>query len=312
MKKFTPLFALAMLLSFNWLGAQTIEELEEQKTAKEAELAEASEALKAAQAKVDALTGEVADLKEKTTPYPREDFGTSGTIGLSFAGFRDWLGREQPSTDATTITIAGGAYANVDWEKYFWRNNMNLTAAWLAFDDRDDTEDDDSFQTAADAFNVSSLFGYKINDKWAVSALGEYRSTIIDNFNDPGYLDLGAGATWTPITDLVAVFHPVNYNFVFSNQAFDFQSSLGCKIVADYKRQLTKKISWKTNLSAFVSYEGSDLHNWTWINGFSTAYKGIGIGLDLGLRSNKQEALALMKTDNPLQLYYVLGFAYSI
>jgi len=312
MKKFTSIFTFALFLSFNWVGAQTMDELKAQKSAKEAELAAATTALEEAQATFDALTGEVADLTEKTTPYPREDFGSSGTIGLSFAGFRDWLGREQPSTDATTITVAGGAFANVEWEKSFWRNNLNLTAAWLAFDDRDSEEDDDSFQTAADAFNVSSLFGYKLNDKWAISALGEYRSTIIDNFNDPGYLDVGVGTTWTPITDLVVVFHPLNYNFVFSDQEFDFQSSLGCKIVADYKRQLTDNIAWKTNLSAFVSYEGSDLHSWTWINGLSTAYKGIGIGFDFGLRSNKQEALALMKTDNPLQFYYVLGFAYSI
>ncbi|MEZ4985923.1 MAG: hypothetical protein R2795_12955 [Saprospiraceae bacterium] len=57
-------------------------------------------------------------------------------------------------------------------------------------------------------------------------------------------------STWTPIKDLVVVFHPLNYNFVFSDSDFDFQSS-GTKIVADYTRQLTKGVAWKSNLSAF-------------------------------------------------------------
>ena len=99
---------------------------------------------------------------------------------------------------------------------------------------------------------------------------------------------------------------------VFSDQEFDFKTSLGCKVVADYKRKLIEGLSWKSNFSGFFSYEGSDLHNWTWINGFSTAYKGIGVGLELGLRNNKQEALARELSDNPLQVYYVLGLTYSI
>jgi hypothetical protein len=110
----------------------------------------------------------------------------------------------------------------------------------------------------------------------------------------------------------VVVFHPLNYNFVFSDTEYDFQSSLGTKIVADYTRQLAKGVAWKSNLSAFISYEGADLANWTWVNGFSTAVKGVGIGLDLGLRNNKQEALAANKTDNPLQTYWILGLSYAI
>jgi hypothetical protein len=37
------------------------------------------------------------------------------------------------------------------------------------------------------------------------------------NLNDPGYLDLGAGVTWTPIKDLIVVIHPLNYHFIFSS-----------------------------------------------------------------------------------------------
>lgn len=312
MKKFTSLLVFALLLSFNWANAQTVEELKAQKDAKAAELAEAEKALAEAQGKVDALTGEVGALVEQITPYPRWDKGVNGTIGLNLTAFNDWLGKEQSSTRALAISTAGGAYINGDWENYFWRNNLGLVAGWISFDDKNNPDDSDTLAVAADAINLSSLFGYKITDKLAASALAEYRSTFIDNFNNPGYLDLGVGATWTPITDLVVVFHPLNYNFVFSDQEFDFQSSLGCKIVADYKRELFKGVGWRSNLSAFASYEDFDnLSNWTWVNGITTAYKGIGIGFELGLRNNKQEAAAL-GIDNTIQTYYILGLTYSI
>ena len=70
-----------------------------------------------------------------------------------------------------------------------------------------------------------SLYGKNINEKWAVSGLLEYRTTILNNFNDPGYLDLGVGATWTPIDNLIVVIHPLNYNFVFSKEDAIFESS---------------------------------------------------------------------------------------
>jgi hypothetical protein len=183
----------------------------------------------------------------------------------------------------------------------------------------------DTFSVTADAFNVVSLFGYKLNEKLAISTLGEYRTSILDKrFNNPGYLDLGVGATWTPLTDLVVVFHPLNYNFVFSDADFTYESSLGCKVVADYTRAITKGISWKSNLSAFLSYKDTDFSNWTWVNSFSTAVRGIGIGIDIGLRGNKQEAFnAALAADptsnltlgdfdnNKLQTYFLIGLSYA-
>ena len=138
----------------------------------------------------------------------------------------------------------------------------------------------------------------------------------MDNFNDPGYLDLGFGATWTPIENLVVVIHPANYNFVFSSGETVFDSSFGAKIVADYTREFGA-INFKSNFSAFQSYKDSDLSNWTWTNSFAyTLWKMIGIGFDFALRSNKQEAanaqgVDLGDADNKLQSYYTIGLSYA-
>lgn len=314
MMKKISLSALALIACCFVLQAQTTEELKATKAAKEAQLAPLEVQLAELTGKVGTLKAEVADLTEKITPYPRWDVGALGNLGLNFSGFNNWYSKGTPNTQAVTIGLSANGFANLQQKKYFWRNGTNLTLGWLKFDNKDSDEDADTLQVAADAFNITSLFGYKLSEKIALSTLGEYRTSMLDDkLNNPGYLDLGAGATWTPVTDLVVVVHPLNYNFVFSDsEGFDYQSSLGCKVVADYKLQITKGIAWKSNLSSFFSYEGSDLHNWTWVNGFTTAYKGIGIGLDLGLRSNKQEALAAGKTDNPLQTYYLIGLSYAI
>lgn len=62
----------------------------------------------------------------------------------------------------------------------------------------------------------------------------------------------------------------------------------------------------------FASYKGIDFSNWTWINGLTTSVKGIGLGLDFGLRSNRQEAEAAGLSDNPLQTYWVFGVTYGL
>lgn len=318
----------AVVMCANFATGQTLEELKATKATKDAELA-------AAKATFDALTGEVDGLATQIANLSGWQLGALGTLGANFSQFDNWLGAANPHATTTQFGATGNAFANLQTEGYFWRNNLNLVATRtklvIAKEDRDDAE----FETTADAVNLTSLFGYKLSSKWAVSALGEYRSTVLTNFNNPGYLDLGAGLTWTPIPNAVVVFHPLNYNFVFADDALSYESSLGCKIMADYSRELPMGIAWKTNLSAFVSYDGADLSNWTWTNGLSfTAWKGIGVGIDFGLRGNTQESYntflnlpenvnagitkdnftidQLGNSDNPLQSYYVIGLSYKI
>jgi hypothetical protein len=326
MKKFFTLgLALCCLLASVTLSAQTTEELEAMKAEKAAELTKLQGELSELTGQVDALAAEVASITDQLTPYPRWETGLLGNVGLNLSNFNTWLLRAQPNTNAVNIGFASTVFANGEWEKSFWRNSANLTLGWLKFDNKDvpDTEENQDFQVSADAFNIISLFGYKLSDKFAISTLGEYRTSILEErFNDPGYLDLGVGATWTPVKDLVVVLHPLNYNFIFANDESSFESSLGAKVVADYTAAITKGVNWKSNLSAFLSYEGSDLSNWTWVNSFSTAVKGIGVGLDIGLRGNQQEVNAFnanpdlpaaSKLDgNPLQTYWMLGLSYAI
>ncbi|TYB79908.1 DUF3078 domain-containing protein [Bizionia myxarmorum] len=295
--------------------SQTKEELKEQKAKK--------------QAAADVLQKEADALQKQIDNFPGWKFGAFGTIGASFSQFDNWYGQGTPNNASGNINITVNPYAKLDTEKYFWYNTGNINLSWVKFDDKDDSTDDDSFREANDVFNVTSLFGYKIAKNLAASTLAEYRTTLINNFNDPGYLDVGVGVTWTPIPDLVVVVHPLNYNFVFAENDAIFQSSLGAKVVANYSRSFGK-LGLNSNLSAFMSYEDSNLSNWTWINAVSyKLWKGIGLGFELGLRDNKQEAVNYAfkqwekvvpsvdaqpdfnTVDNKIQVYTTFGLSYA-
>lgn len=306
MKKNILLTTIMSVLVLSVAFGQTTEELEAQKKEKAAQAAELKSQL-------DAVNKDLADINSKLVVWPRWESGAFGTFGLGFNGFKNWVARDKPNINSSTVGIAVNGYANHLAKKYFWRNAINVNMAWIKFDDLDNPDDVAEYQTSADALNATSLFGYNLNKKIAASALGEYRTNVLSNFNNPGYLDLGVGATFTPINNLVIVVHPLNYNFVFAEDGTNFESSLGAKIVADYTGEIIDGLNWKTNLSTFQSYQGTELSNWTWINSFNLSVaKGLGVGLELGLRNNKQEAVAAGLTKNPVQTYYVIGLSYAV
>jgi|TARA_B110000238_G_scaffold56700_1_gene61975 hypothetical protein len=288
------------------MSAQTAAELKKEQAPKKAQIAK--------------LKGEVAILQAKIDALPGWRVGAFGTIGGSLSGFKNWYSRTAPNAGAGNIGITINGFANLIKETFFWKNSGTVNLGWVKLDDKS-VDGDAGFETATDVFTISSLYGKRINKKWAASALIEYRTSLIDNFNDPGYLDFGGGFTWTPINKLGVVVHPGNYNFVFSKGETVFESSLGAKVVADYATKI-KKLSVKSNLSIYQSYKSNDLSNWALTNALGyTLFKKIGLGFELGLRQNKQEALnnalmtdtnAVFKTvANKLQSYWLLGMSYA-
>jgi hypothetical protein len=303
------LLLLLLFVGFTTMNAQTKEELQAQKAEKEAQ--------------VDALKAEADALQAQIDALPGWRIGAFGVIGGNFSNFNNWYSQGTPNNSSGNIGFTLNAHANLIQEKFFWRNSLTTNLTWVKLDDRDDPTDDSGFRPTTDVFNVSSLYGRNITKTLAASALMEYRTTILDNFNDPGYLDIGIGGTWTPFENLIVVVHPLNYNFVFSTGDTIFESSLGAKIVADYTRDIGA-FNFKSNFSMFQSYKSANYSNWTWTNSFSyTLWKMIGVGFDFGLRNNKQEALdyalntlgdagaTFDNIDNDLQTYYTLGLSYK-
>ncbi|MGB5370413.1 MAG: DUF3078 domain-containing protein [Flavobacteriaceae bacterium] len=305
------MITMVAVFSISAAFSQTADELRGEQAPKKDSIAAIQSRVDALQAQIDALPG-----------WKK---GAFGTIGANISSFNNWYSQGTPNNNAGNIGATINAFANLNQDKYFWRNSANVNLQWVKLDDKDNPNDNDSFKGTTDVFNIVSLYGRKLNEKFAISGMGEYRTSIINNFNDPGYLDLGVGATWTPIPDMVVVVHPLNYNFVFAKEDAVYQSSTGAKILVDYTRKIGS-INFKTNFSTFQSYESSDLSNWTWINSFGyTLWKGIGLGFEFGLRNNKQESLANALAQTPVetpaptfdnidvktQSYWMFGINYS-
>lgn len=311
MKKLWTLALLIGFIAVNSTFAQTAAEVEQMKAEKATKEASAAEL----QAQIDAVNAEIAGLAAAIDKTIKWRFGSGGIIGADLNGFNNWAPTPNLNSAGQSISFAYNGFANLIEEKYFWRNNGGVTLGWLKYDpDTKNTDPnvEEGFQQVADVFNVQSLFGYNIAKNLALSALGEYRTTILSNFNNPGYLDIGVGFTYTPMPNLVIVLHPLNYNFIFSDNDSDFTSSLGAKFVADYNTEIIPGVNWRSNLSGFYSYQGTDLSNYTWINGLTfNAFKGIGVGIEYGLRWNPQETNA-RELASANQSYYAVGLSYSL
>lgn len=289
------------------------------------------------QAQISALQGELNDIKSQIEAIPMGwEFGGVGIIGLDFSGNNSWFAVDNPYSSAIGYGLSASAFANKDEEKYFWNNLLTLNLQKVVTKIQEGKDGPESeVEAVTDALDLASLFGYKIHPKFAISAEGKFTTGAL-NFLEPGKLVASAGGTWLPIEKLVVLIHPIGYE---KNWPGELVSATGAKIGATYARKILPNVSWSSNLSAFIPYTGGDaefvnsegvaippveygagdLFNWTWINGFSTTlWKNLGVGLNVGLRQDRQMADLYQygfddqASDNPVQFYYNLGLSYTL
>jgi hypothetical protein len=308
------LIILLTLFSIHVTHAQITDtlDLSERKKMLKEEHKELMDEMKEVKKEADKIAKEIRKLEDTLRVYPIWEKGIFGTLGFNFTRTQDWLSKKESNTAASTIGYTVNAFFNVEEKKYFWNNTIKLNQNWVHFDNRDVAEDVEGFQVASDVFNFNSLWGYKISKKMAASALLEYRTPLLQGrWNNPGSLDFGLGLSWKPIKNMIIAMHPANFNTVFSNSNFDLNSSFGMKTIVEYSRKFFGGIGWTTGFSGFMSYKNKDLDNWAWVNGLSKTFKGVGFGLDISLKQNKQEAISREIEDNPIQWYYIFGISYK-
>ncbi len=304
------------LLAFSVMAnAQTLDELKTMKAEKAKEAAEI-------QAKADALKGEVAGLTEKITVLSGWRKGLFGGVGFNLNNSNGWATNAIKNSSAASLSGAVNTFANRQSAKYFWNNSGVLNLGWLKFDDKDVKDDNTEFRRNTDVLRLASLYGYKLNKWIAISGLGEYSSSLF-NLNNPGILDIGVGATLTPIQDLVVVLHPFNYHVGFSGSDIDAQGALGAKVRADYAKKFSG-VSWASTFTTFFPYSAAKpntagLFEYTWLNtiGFNL-WKGIGVGFTLGLRKADFETFVpapvpagKTSATGVTQSFNTLGLSYS-
>lgn len=290
------------------LNAQNIEELKAKKAEKDA-------IVNTKQGEINSINGEIAAIQKQIDLLKGWRYGVTGILGFDINTNYNWFALATPNSQSTGYGVTFDGFAIRDANKYFWRNLLNVSAKNTLT--KTDKDFDESVLAHASGIDLSSLFGYKLSPKIAISAEGKWTSAFLSPkydsptemevvINNPGQLTLSAGVTWLPIQNLVVIIHPLGYQKNWPGELF---SSPGAKIGANYVGKIYKNIGWTSNLSAFVpysskesvafnvndisypvSYDGiGDFMNWTWLNTFTTnLYKGLGVSLSIGLRNDKQ------------------------
>jgi hypothetical protein len=220
---------------------------------------------------------------------------------------------------------------------------MILAVGRLSTDNNTNVDGDDITSTVPNKLNLSSLYGYKLTSDIALSGNLTYNTAIIGNafeldelgqplvdadgnsilsdnsvINNPGDLDIGIGATWTPssIPNFYLMVHPLNYHWKFGDNPA-FASAAGAKLKAGYAKEIIKGVSWISTLEGFLPYQdagqfegtmidrpSADWYEWTNTFAFSV-WKGIGVGLTYGIRRADSEILST-------QTRYSLGLSYVL
>lgn len=287
---FTILTVLFVGFSIN---AQSIEEMKSMQADKQAMVDDL-------QAQIDAAKSEIGALQKEIDKLAGWRKGLNGLVGFSMSNSNGWVANPNPDATSSALNIGINAFANRNNDKYFWNNKAVITKSWQDVDlTKADAENDDDglFDNGTvDIFNIQSLYGYKLNDKLAVSAMADM-NTSIENFLSPGVLDFGVGMTWTPSPNLTVVAHPINYHLAFSGvDGVDTEGGLGSKIRADFNQTFNvagKSITYTSTLMTFIPYSSNEptLFEYTWLNSFSfNVWKGIGVGIGFGLRNAEFES----------------------
>ena len=99
------------------LQAQTAEEIK-------AEMAPKKDSIAAIQGRVDALQAQLDAL-------PGWKIGAFGTIGGSISEFNNWFAQGITNNSSGNIGFTVNAFANLQEEKFFWRNAANVNLAWV-------------------------------------------------------------------------------------------------------------------------------------------------------------------------------------
>ena len=304
MKNSILLVFISLVLGTLQINAQDVNTLKAEKEQLNGQISELQGQINPLQSRIDAINSELEILGGWKT-------GTFGTLGFNLSSFNSWIKGANPNSTSSTILAAFNGFANKKSKSSFWRNSANINLGWQKLDIDTNEGEDASYEKIADVLKITSLYGKNLSPKVALSGLGEYNTALLENFNNPGILDIGVGVTLLPVDNLVVVIHPANMHWVFGDAA-EFDSGLGTKIMADYNKTFSNGITWRSNFTSFLAYSSKDpsLSEYTWTNGISfSAWKGIGVGIEYAIRNAPVETFGL---DSDNQSYFILGLSYAL
>jgi hypothetical protein len=163
--------------------------------------------------------------------------------------------------------------ANHKKNKHEWDNSFDLQYGLVK-------NSSESLRKSVDKLSLSSKYGYKINGKWYLTGLYDFRTqlakgynypnkaTYISNFMAPGYMNIALGFDYQPNDQFSAFLSPVSTKFTFLlddslSTVGAFGVSPGNKFRAEFgayakfaytQEDLLKNVDLDTKLDLFSNY----------------------------------------------------------
>lgn len=260
--------------------------------------------------KVDSIKTLLNEQKSRNEKPKIWETKFGGLLGFDFNNFMNWVSQgDNSNSSSSSISTSIDGQINKLGNKFFWRNTGKLTLGWRNINN---STTESGFQKTIDLLNINTHIGNKVNEKLALSVLGEWRSNLLSQNIAPSYLDMSLGITWTPEEHILAIVHPINYELILGD-ADAYESSIGSKLRLAYDHAVSERLHLKSNLSGFMSYKSlSDLTNYTWTNGVDIkVVENLGIGLEYAMRVSPQETQALSNVED-FQSYVIMGVSFVL
>lgn len=225
-----------------------------------------------------------------------------GKVGLTFsqAGFSNWAAGGDPSLAFNGILNYGFKYEK---DPHLWQTVLDA-----GYGAQRIGKEGEPFKKSDDNVVLMTRYGYKISNKWYLSALGSFRTQfykgyqyagdsaiLVSGFMSPAYSKIGIGVTYnhkfSENESFSLSFTPLNGKTTFVlddtlSARGDFGVEPGKKIrfrggvglLVAFKKELINNISLNTTLSLFTPFEDMavvdvnwDMAIWFKINEFFSA-----------------------------------------
>lgn len=213
----------------------------------------------------------------------------SGSVSLSFSnvGLENWAGGGDNSISSGTI-IDLKAVRNTS--KSTWENTFNFAYGIARVGDSQNL-----FKKTDDNLVIGTKYGYKLADKWSLSAglglrtqvapgytyaedtLGkEFEDQLISKFLAPGYINANLGVTYqnkiffvtlSPISNkltLVMDDSLSNAGAFGVDPGSNIRSELGMNFQAGVELAPMENVNFKSNVNLFANYENLNLIDVNW------------------------------------------------
>jgi hypothetical protein len=198
----------------------------------------------------------------------------SGSVGLTFSnvGLENWTGG---GVSSVSLGFVGNYKAVRETEVSVWDNQIDFAYGGIKQDGNE------TFRKTDDQLIINSQYGYKLNKKWSVSALVNFRTQVAPgyvypsdttrtrttNLLAPGYLNSNIGLTYRPNKEFTATISPlankttfvldkaVDETFFGLDEGDKVRGEFGYSIVSNYTKKVMENVNFTTNLVLFAEYE---------------------------------------------------------